>query len=298
MKLGTARRGGGTTASPHPFHALAIELRDLFWLAPAARPRVALSSCLAGEAVRWDGGHKRDLPLLEALREWAELVTTCPEMGSGMGAPRPPLVVAWRGAARGAARLVERDGGGDHTAEFEAFTARRIGEVAPLDGCVWKSRSPSCGRRGVAVRGADGGVVARGPGLFARAVRGAWPQLAHAEEGELASERARAAFRLAAEWSLAWRAVASRAAVALLHRKLRGWWREVARADGRGGGGGGGIGGDADVRALDRVVATAGRAAGSGGAPAAAAAADYFAVASALLRRRVGRVARERSPGA
>ena len=284
MKLGTASRGGGTTASPHPFHALAVELRDLFWLAPAQRPRVALSSCLAGEAVRWDGGHKRDEPLLEALRDWAELVTTCPEMGSGMGAPRPPLVVAWRGEAR----LVERDGGADHTVAFAAFTARRIGEVAPLDGCVWKSRSPSCGRRGVAVQG-DGGIVARGPGLFARVVRAAWPQLAHAEEGELASERARAAFRLAAEWSLAWRLVAARAGVASLHRKLRGWWREVARAEGSGRGGARG-GGVADVRALDRVVGAAGRI----DEPAAA----YFTVASALLRRRVGRTAREQSRGA
>jgi uncharacterized protein YbbK (DUF523 family) len=285
VNLGFASRGGGTTASPHPFHALAVELRDLFWLAPAQRPRVALSSCLAGEAVRWDGGHKRDEPLLGALREWAELVTTCPEMGSGMGAPRPPLVVAWRGAAR----LVERESGADQTAAFAVFTARRIGELAPLDGAVWKSRSPSCGRRGVAVQGGDGGVVARGPGLFARAVRAAWPQLAHAEEGELASERARAAFRLAAEWSLAWRVVAARAAVALLHRKLRGWWREVARAEGGGGGNGGG---EADVRALDRVVAAAGRL----DAPATATA--YFTVASTLLRRRVGRIARERSPGA
>jgi len=274
-------RGGGTTASPHPFHALAVELRDLFWLVPATRPRVALSSCLAGEAVRWDGGHKRDAPLLAALGEWAELVTSCPEMGSGMGAPRPPLVVAWDGAAR----LVERDRAVDHTTEFEAFTARRLGEIAPLDGCVWKSRSPSCGRRGVAVRGSDGSVVARGPGLFARAARAAWPRLSHAEEGELAGEPARAAFRLAAEWSLAWRQVASRAGVAPLHRKLRGWWREVARAE-RGGGGRG----SAEVRALDRVVASAERR----DAPAA----DYFTVASALLRRRVASLGRERAPGA
>lgn len=236
-----AERGGESRelAAVERFRHLAIELRDLLWLPPALRPRVAISRCLLGEPVRWDGGHKHAVELAADLAEWAETVAICPEVESGLPVPRPPLVLV-RDAAleRGSeVRLVERESGRDHTESLARLATTRLAELAPLDGWIGKSKSPSCALRGVAVvaaHGAGAPVVASGGGLFARALATAHPSLPRADERELRGAMARAAFRLAAEWQLGWRFTASRAergiAIAKLHRKLRGFWVEVEPA--------------------------------------------------------------------
>nr|BFE87051.1 hypothetical protein GCM10020093_096520 [Planobispora longispora] len=51
------------------------------------RPRVAVSSCLIGELVRFNGGHSRDRFLSGELDPYVDWVPVCPEMEIGLGAP-------------------------------------------------------------------------------------------------------------------------------------------------------------------------------------------------------------------
>ena len=53
--------------------------------------RIGISSCLLGEEVRWDGGHKRDRFLTDVLAPYVEWVPVCPEVELGMGTPREPV---------------------------------------------------------------------------------------------------------------------------------------------------------------------------------------------------------------
>jgi len=55
------------------------------------RVRIAVSACLLGENVRYDGGHKYDPYVAEELAAHCELVPLCPEMEAGMGVPREPV---------------------------------------------------------------------------------------------------------------------------------------------------------------------------------------------------------------
>ena len=55
------------------------------------RVRVGVSSCLVGEPVRFDGGHKRDRYLTETLNRYFDFVPVCPEMAIGLGTPRPTV---------------------------------------------------------------------------------------------------------------------------------------------------------------------------------------------------------------
>jgi uncharacterized protein YbbK (DUF523 family) len=52
---------------------------------------VGISSCLLGEEVRFDGGHKRDAYVNGTLSEYFELVPVCPEVAIGLGTPREPI---------------------------------------------------------------------------------------------------------------------------------------------------------------------------------------------------------------
>ena len=55
---------------------------------------VGVSSCLLGEAVRYDGGHKHDHYVTGVLGWYFEYVAWCPEALAGLGVPRPPIRLA------------------------------------------------------------------------------------------------------------------------------------------------------------------------------------------------------------
>ena len=52
---------------------------------------IGISSCLLGQHVRYDGGHKRDAYITGTLSQYFEFHPFCPEMGIGLGTPRPTL---------------------------------------------------------------------------------------------------------------------------------------------------------------------------------------------------------------
>ncbi len=161
-----------------------------FW----GRPRVGTSSCLLGEEVRFNGGHKRYRFLTDSLDRYVDWVPYCPEIQIGLGTPREAIRLTAAG------RLVNRGGTADHTA---AMTALPL--PADLDGYVFKAKSPSCGIRAIPRYRDDGqrddgqrddGQAAdhAGRGLYAARVLSAFPLLAVEDEGRLNDAGLREAF--------------------------------------------------------------------------------------------------------
>lgn len=149
--------------------------------APAAvRPRVGVSSCLLGEAVRWNGADKRDRNVTEVLGRLFEWVPLCPEVEIGLGVPREPIRLEGNPASP---RLVGRMSGSDLTGRMEAFADEQVERLASagLCGYVFKSGSPTCGVEQVEVASASG-ESRPGTGLFARAVLRRLPGLPVEEE--------------------------------------------------------------------------------------------------------------------
>ena len=50
--------------------------------------RIGISSCLLGNEVRWNAGHKLDKYLTRTLGQFVEYVPVCPEVEAGFGVPR------------------------------------------------------------------------------------------------------------------------------------------------------------------------------------------------------------------
>ncbi len=171
----------------------------------ALRPRLRLgvSSCLLGEAVRYDGGHKRHPWIADRLGPLVEWVPCCPEVEAGLGVPREPVQLERRGRAI-EVRGVES--GADHTARIEDFSRRRIDSLGldELDGFVLKSRSPSCGIAGVVVHG-DADPQARAPGRFAHALEERDPRLPLCDEGQFEDPATRRHFLERAQARARWR---------------------------------------------------------------------------------------------
>jgi uncharacterized protein YbbK (DUF523 family) len=160
---------------------------------PGKPIRLGISSCLLGEEVRFDGGHKHDALLTETFGQFFQWVPVCPEMEIGLGTPRESLRL--EGTA-GSGRLIAPRSGVDHTEAMQRWAGQRLEELAGLDlhGYVLKKDSPSCGMERVRIYDETGVAQRKGTGLFAAALLARFPTLPVEEEGRLHDMRIRENF--------------------------------------------------------------------------------------------------------
>jgi len=152
--------------------------------------RIGISSCLLGEGVRFDGGHKRDVYLTGTFGRFVEWVPVCPEVECGLGTPRESMRLM---TSKDGVRLLTGRTGIDHTDRMAQYSERRVDELAAEDLCgyVLKKDSPSCGLERVKVYGAHGVPTKSGRGIFAARLVERFPGLPTEEEGRLSDPRLR-----------------------------------------------------------------------------------------------------------
>ena len=138
--------------------------------------RVGISSCLLGEEVRFDGGHKHDTLITATLGKFFDWVPVCPEMEIGLGTPRESLRLV--GIASSPKLLAPRSGT-DHTGPMQHWAKEKLEQLrrADLHGYILKKDSPSCGMERVRVYGESGMPQRNGRGLFAAALLEQFPWL-------------------------------------------------------------------------------------------------------------------------
>ncbi|MRR15418.1 MAG: DUF1722 domain-containing protein [Deltaproteobacteria bacterium] len=146
--------------------------------------RIGISSCLLGNPVRYDGGHKLDRFLHDTLGRYVDYVPVCPEAESGMGVPREAMRLIGN---TDAPRLVTRLTREDMTDMMIRWSKDRVRQLEKEDLCgfIFKSDSPSSGMERVKVY-ADNGIPAKsGVGIFARIFMEHFPGLPVEDEGRL-----------------------------------------------------------------------------------------------------------------
>jgi uncharacterized protein YbgA (DUF1722 family)/uncharacterized protein YbbK (DUF523 family) len=145
---------------------------------------VGISSCLLGEHVRFDGGHKYDRFINRRLADFLEFRPFCPEVAIGLGIPRPPIRLVH--TADGIRVLGAKDATLDVTDRLVAYGEGVARGMDDLCGYIFKSRSPSCGMERVKTYH-ESGLPGRsdGTGAYAQAVMHALPNLPCEEEGRL-----------------------------------------------------------------------------------------------------------------
>ncbi|MEW6443038.1 MAG: DUF523 and DUF1722 domain-containing protein [bacterium] len=155
--------------------------------------RLGISTCLLGEKVRYDGGHKLDRFLTETLGQYVEYLPVCPEVECGLPVPREPLRQV--GDSRFPRLIVTRTGL-DLTERMTGWAGKRVRELEREDLCgfIFKANSPSSGMERVRVYDAGGVARKTGVGLFARAFMERFPLLPVEDEGRLHDPRLRESF--------------------------------------------------------------------------------------------------------
>ena len=145
--------------------------------------RIGVSACLLGHEVRYDGGHKLDRYVVQTLGRYFEYVPICPEVGIGMGVPRPPIRVV-RGHDGLRVRGV-RDPSLDPTEALRAYIDEVADQVDGVAGYILKRGSPSCGMERVGVYDEADELDGTASGLYAAAMMARFPLMPVEEEGRL-----------------------------------------------------------------------------------------------------------------
>jgi uncharacterized protein YbbK (DUF523 family) len=148
------------------------------------RPRIAISACLAGETVRYDGASK---PLNEGdfFEKHFQLVSVCPEVGAGLAVPRPPVQLVQ--TRQGVRALGRDDPSLDVSDALLAYRESSLGSLSEkaICGYIFKSRSPSCGLSSTPVFNKQGAEIALGSGIQASYFKQQMPWLVFREETQL-----------------------------------------------------------------------------------------------------------------
>ena len=157
--------------------------------APQEKIPLGVSSCLLGENVRYDGGHKRNDCVVQTLGKIFDLQPFCPEVAAGMGVPRPKIRLL---ASDSGQRVVGvEDSSLDVTDLLHGCVEDKKVWHSTLCGYILKKGSPSCGvervkvhRPGQETPGSHD-VELNGVGLYAAGLMKNFPALPVEEEGRL-----------------------------------------------------------------------------------------------------------------
>jgi len=155
---------------------------------------VGISSCLLGENVRFDGGHKQHSYVQQTLGEYFDFRPFCPEMAIGLGVPRKPIRLVRKPGSDDIRCVSIADADQDYTAALVNIAAEQSSWVQGLCGYILKRASPSCGMERVKVYSDKGMPFNDGAGIFAAAMMKNFPQLPCEEEGRLGDSRLRENF--------------------------------------------------------------------------------------------------------
>jgi uncharacterized protein YbgA (DUF1722 family)/uncharacterized protein YbbK (DUF523 family) len=161
--------------------------------ATVEKPRLGIGSCLAGNEVRYNGQAKAANSHVQALCDIFSTQPFCPEMGAGMGVPRPPIHLV--GTEEKLRVLDVATHQLDYTDAIADY-ARHVLENAPdLSGYILVKGSPSCGYDRVKRFNEKGNIVAHDArGIFASALARLDPLLPLEDDGRLNDPALRESF--------------------------------------------------------------------------------------------------------
>jgi uncharacterized protein YbgA (DUF1722 family)/uncharacterized protein YbbK (DUF523 family) len=145
---------------------------------------IGISSCLLGEEVRYNGGHKQSIICRKELSKYFEFKSICPEMGIGLGVPRKPIRLVGDPARPRAVGVDNPQF--DVTEKLQHFAEHTLPELNDICGYIFVKGSPSCGVFRVKVYQESGMPnETPGSGIYAKVIMENYPLLPVEESGRL-----------------------------------------------------------------------------------------------------------------
>ncbi len=145
---------------------------------------VAISRCLLGDHVRYNGDHKHSRFCTGVLAEHFEFVPVCPEVQAGMSIPRKPVRLVLDPDQSIHARESDNSSR-DHTLAITQQADIFVQDNSAIAGFIATPNSPSCGVFGVKLYLPNGNPINKTSGLFSQRLQALKPSLPVEESGRL-----------------------------------------------------------------------------------------------------------------
>lgn len=159
----------------------------------AEKPKLGIGSCLAGREVRYNGQAKAANDYVRALCETFEVQPFCPEMGAGLGVPRPPIHLVGSDDELRILDVATHEH--DHTDAIAGYARTVLDKAPDISGYILVKGSPSCGYERVKRFNQKGNIVAHDArGIFASALARLDPLLPLEDDGRLNDPALRESF--------------------------------------------------------------------------------------------------------
>jgi uncharacterized protein YbbK (DUF523 family)/uncharacterized protein YbgA (DUF1722 family) len=159
------------------------------------KPVIAVSGCLLGEEIRYNGQHKRHIHLAQELSKVFHYETFCPEVSMGLGIPRDPIhLVLEKGAEK--PRLTDtKDSSVDYTKLAEKTFKKLIVKYKDVNGFVFTKASPTCGYDPIKTYSPKKNpTLEKRRGLWAQTVEETYPLVPKIDSGRLFDDNLRLNF--------------------------------------------------------------------------------------------------------
>ncbi|WED23586.1 2-thiouracil desulfurase family protein [Vibrio sp. JC009] len=146
--------------------------------------KVGISSCVLGEKVRFDSGHKENRFVTQDLMQYFSFVSVCPEVGIGLPVPRPTIRLI---SDEERIALVEtKDESKDYTERMQTYAEKTASQLMSQDLCgyIVCAKSPTCGMERVKVY-KQNRADKEGVGIYTRELMKQMPWLPVEEDGRL-----------------------------------------------------------------------------------------------------------------
>ncbi|MEH0860925.1 MULTISPECIES: DUF523 and DUF1722 domain-containing protein [Halobacteriovorax] len=152
------------------------------------KPLIAISSCLLGENIRYNGGHCRENWIYSELSKFVDFHPVCPELAMGLGVPREEIHLF---------RTTRKD---NEVKLRSKFTKEELTQTAyityesieddlknlDIDGHIFTRKSPTCGPDNVkTITLDDPNYVNKSTGLYAGFIMDQFPNLPYIDNGRI-----------------------------------------------------------------------------------------------------------------
>ena len=148
---------------------------------------IAVSACLLGHKVRYDGAEQNQPIILSALAEQFKLIALCPEMEIGLGVPRDKIELVNDGLKTRVQSTTAPNV--DLTLKIQNYAQRFLADEM-ISGFILKDKSPSCGVNNCKIKDAQGISQTNGTGIFAASIMRLKPSMPMIQSKQVENQQA------------------------------------------------------------------------------------------------------------
>ena len=148
--------------------------------------KIAVSACLLGKKVRYDGGHKF-INLTDYFKpQTYQLIAICPEVEMGMPVPREPIQII--NIDNHISLTQVKNNRIDHSEQMKHWFHNNNHNFKKYAGYILKSKSPSCGNQSTP-HFKESQELFLADGFFVHLLKSHYPNVAIIDETSLANKK-------------------------------------------------------------------------------------------------------------